>query len=133
MIESFKIKLQAWDEKLTSAPSQVLSCEFLKTFQKFEELDSRISRTSRLAELFHTKYRSKQTPDVAKFKGKHLCRSLSFYKVAGLRPEIYQKRLWYGCFPACCEIFKNIIFTEYLWATASENNKMLIINKQFQT
>ena len=36
----------------------------------------------------------------AKFTGKHLCQSLFFNKVAGLRPAILLKeRLWHRCFP----------------------------------
>ena len=36
----------------------------------------------------------------AKFTGKHLCQSLFFNKVAGLRPEtLLKKRLWHKCFP----------------------------------
>ena len=35
-----------------------------------------------------------------KFSGKHLCQSLFFNKVAGLRPAtLFKKRLWYRCFP----------------------------------
>ena len=38
--------------------------------------------------------------NLAKFTGKHLCQSLFFKKVAGLRPEtLLKKRLWHGCFP----------------------------------
>ena len=34
------------------------------------------------------------------FTGKHLCRSLFFNKVAGLRPaNLLKKRLWHRCFP----------------------------------
>ena len=36
----------------------------------------------------------------ARFTGKHLCRSLFFNKVAGLRPAtLLKKRLWRRCFP----------------------------------
>ena len=36
----------------------------------------------------------------AKFTGKHLCQSLFFNKVAGLRPAtLLKKRLWHRCFP----------------------------------
>ena len=37
----------------------------------------------------------------AKFRGKHLCQSLFFNKVAGLRPAatLLKKKLWYRCFP----------------------------------
>ena len=35
-----------------------------------------------------------------KFTGKHLCQSLFFNKVAGLRlATLLKKRLWYRCFP----------------------------------
>ena len=43
-----------------------------------------------------------------KFTGKHLCQSLFFNKVAGLRPAtLLKKRLWHN------------FFTEHLWTTAS--------------
>ena len=44
-----------------------------------------------------------------KFTGKHLCQSLFFNKVAGLRPEI-------------CKISKSTFFTEHLWTTASKHS-----------
>ena len=35
-----------------------------------------------------------------KFTGKHLCQSLFFNKVAGLRPvTLFKKTLWHRCFP----------------------------------
>ena len=35
-----------------------------------------------------------------KFKGKHLCQSLFFHKVAGLRPStLWKKKLWDRCVP----------------------------------
>ena len=35
-----------------------------------------------------------------KFKGKHLCQSLTFNKVANLTPAtLLKKRLWHSCFP----------------------------------
>ena len=35
-----------------------------------------------------------------KFTGKHLCKSLLFNKVAGLRPAtLLKKKLWHRCFP----------------------------------
>ena len=37
----------------------------------------------------------------AKFTGKHLCQSLFFNKIEGLRPAtLLKKRLWHRCFPA---------------------------------
>ena len=54
--------------------------------------------------------RQKQPPEVfckkgvlenfTKFTGKHLCQSLLFNKVAGLKPAtLLKKRLWHRCFP----------------------------------
>ena len=51
-----------------------------------------------------------------KFAGKHVCQSVYFNKVAGLRP------LWYsgtGVFLWICEISKNTFFTDNVWTTAS--------------
>ena len=72
----------------------------------------------------------------AKFTGKHLCQSLIFNKVAGLRQTLewqrrlsplclrsatlLKKKLWHRCFPVYfCEISKNTVFTGHLWAPAS--------------
>ena len=52
----------------------------------------------------------------AKFTEKHLCQSLFFNKVAGLRH-------FRGEF---CEISKNTFFTEHLWMTASGINSQTI-------
>ena len=61
-----------------------------------------------------------------KFTGKHLCQSLFFNKVAGLRPAtLLKKRLWHRCFPVNFVKFlrtpflQNTFFTEHLWTTAS--------------
>ena len=44
--------------------------------------------------------------NLAKFTGKHLCRSLFFNKVADLRPAtLLQKRLLHKCFPMNFEKF----------------------------
>ena len=38
--------------------------------------------------------------NVIKSTGKHLCHSLFFVKVAGIRPAtLLKKRLWHRCFP----------------------------------
>ena len=48
----------------------------------------------------------------AKFTGKHLCQSLFFNKVAGLRPAtLLKKRLWHRCFPVN---FAKFLRTSYL-------------------
>ena len=54
--------------------------------------------------------------NVAKFTGKHLCQSLFFNKVAGLRSAaLFKKRLWHRCFPVNFAIFlRTPFFTEHL-------------------
>ena len=55
-----------------------------------------IDRSS-LEEAFCTKGVVK---NFTKFTGKHLCQSLVFNKVTGLRPAtLLKKRRWYSCFP----------------------------------
>ena len=77
----------------------------------------------------------------AKFTGKHLCESLVFNKVAGLRPTLLKKRLWHRCFPEAfnftkketlalvffcefCEISKNTFYYRTLLVAASENKEI---------
>ena len=53
----------------------------------------------------------------AKFRGKHLCQSLFFNKVAGLKPAtLLKKRLWHRCFPVnFTKFLRTTFFTEHLW------------------
>ena len=69
----------------------------------------------------------------ANFTGKHLRQCLFFYEVAGLRPQacnfIKTEALAQAFSCEFCEISKNNIFTEHLWATASAlGNKLLDIS-----
>ena len=59
--------------------------------------------------------------NLTKFTWKHLCQSLVFNKVAGLRPAtLLKKRLWHRCFYCeFCEISRNTFFTEHIWTTSS--------------
>ena len=52
----------------------------------------------------------------AKFTGKHLCQSLFFNKVAGLRPAtLLKKRLWHRCFPMnFAKFLRTAFLTEHL-------------------
>ena len=61
-----------------------------------------------------------------KFTGKHLCQSLFFNKVAGLRPAaLLKKRLWHSCFPVnFVKFLRTPFFLEHLWATASVSLSM---------
>ena len=53
----------------------------------------------------------------AKFTGKHLCQSLFFNWVAGIK--LMAQRLWHRCFPMnFFKVFKNTFFTEHLRNTA---------------
>ena len=54
--------------------------------------------------------------NLPKFTGKHLCQSLFFNKVAGLRPAIiFKKRLWHRCFPVN---FVNFLRTPFFQNTS---------------
>ena len=55
--------------------------------------------------------------NIAKFTGKHLCQSLFFNKVAGLRPAtLLKKRLWHRCFPVnFAKFLRTPFFIEHLW------------------
>ena len=52
----------------------------------------------------------------ATFTGKHLCQSLFFNKLAGLRPSaLLKKRLWHKCFPVkLAKFLRTPFFTEHL-------------------
>ena len=52
----------------------------------------------------------------SKFTGKHLCLSLFFNKVAGLRQKETLAQVFFCEF---CKISQNTFFTEHLWATTS--------------
>ena len=53
--------------------------------------------------------------DFAKFPGKHLCQSLFFNKVAGLRPAtLLKNRLWQMCLPVS---FAKFLRTPFLQNT----------------
>ena len=68
-----------------------------------------VFRSSRL-ELFFTKEVLK---NLTKFTGKHLCQSLFFDKVAGLRPTtLLKKTLWSRCFPVNFAKFLSTPFLE---------------------
>ena len=50
-----------------------------------------------------------------KFTGKHLCQSLFFNKVAGLRPATLFKRPWHRCFPVnFAKFLRTPVLTEHL-------------------
>ena len=55
--------------------------------------------------------------NLAKFTGKHLCQSLLFNKVAGLRSAtLLKKRLWHKCFPVNFGKFlRKPFYIEHFW------------------
>ena len=90
--------------------------------------------------------------NLAKFTGKHLCRSFFFNKVAGLRPAtLSQKRLWHRCFPLnfakfsrtpfltahlrclflkCLSLWKYLSFSEFkVGPSPSKKNCSICFNK----
>ena len=85
--------------------------------------------------LFATKFRSSRSEvfckkvvlrNFAKFTGKHLCQSLFFNKVAGLRPvTLLKKRLWHRYFPVNFPKFlRTPLFIEHIWWLLLEVNKL---------
>ena len=59
----------------------------------------------------------------AKFTGKHLCQSLFFNKVAGLRPgTLLKKGLWHRCFPVNFAKFLRTLFLQ------NTSERLLLIN-----
>ena len=62
-------------------------------------------------------YKKTALESFTKVTGKHLCRSLFFTKVEGLRPKKETSTQVFSY--ELCEIFKNTFFAEYLWATVS--------------
>ena len=105
---------------------------YLKVFNvKFKEIfksQNHKARSSR-PEMFCKKvYRN-----FAKFTGKHLCQSLFFNKVAGLRPTtllkrrpatLSKERIWHSCFPVNFEKFLRTPFV-------SEHLLWLLLNISF--
>ena len=67
-----------------------------------------------------------------KFTRKHLCQSLFFNKVAGLKPATLLKKVLTQVF-SCefCEISKNTFFTEHIWTTASEVGPWIRLDKHW--
>ena len=68
-----------------------------------------------------------------KFTGKHLCQSLLFNKVAGLRTvTLLKKRFWYRCFSVNCSKFlKAPSITEHLrWLLLKTPMNQLIFREE---
>ena len=90
---------------------------------------TKIIRSSRL-EVF---CRNGVVKNFAKFTGKHLCQSLFFNKVAGLRPAtLLKKRLWHRCFPVnFAKLLRTPSFTKYLWWLLLNhyNGKVLLLHR----
>ena len=68
-----------------------------------------------------------------KFTGKHLCQSLFFNKVAGLRPAtLLKKRLWHRCFAAnFVKFLRTPFFTEHLWSLLLMFPKFIVIYSKY--
>ena len=69
---------------------------------------------SSLSEVF---YKKGVLRNFTKFKGKHLCQSLFFNKVTGLRPAtLLKERLWHKSFPVnFVKFLKTPFLTKHLW------------------
>ena len=64
----------------------------------------------------------------AKFTGKHLCQSLFFNKVAGLRPTSVKTRLWHKCFPVSFAKFlrRSFLTEHFRWLLLDGENSAQI-------
>ena len=63
-------------------------------------------------------YKKSVLRNFTQFTGKHLCQSLSFNKVAGLRPAtLLKKKLWYRCLPVN---FVKLLRTSFLQNTSGQ-------------
>ena len=91
------------------------------------ESGTKTDRSSRL-EVF---YRKGVLRNFAKLIGKHLCQSLFFNKVAGLRPAtLLKKRLWHRCFPMnFAKFLRTPFFTEHLRWLLLDRRGILIKKK----
>ena len=70
----------------------------------------------------------------AKFKGKHLCQSLFFNKVPGLRPAtLLKKRPWHRCFPLNFMKFLRIPFSQNTSWRLLLNSKKLTYSLPFHS
>ena len=84
-----------------------------------------LNRTSR-PEVFC----KKGVQNFTKFTGKHLCQSLFFNQVAGLRPAtFFKKTLWHRCFSMNFVKLKNTYFYRTPPITASVQNFVSISNQ----
>ena len=70
----------------------------------------------------------------AKFTGKHLCQSLFFNKVAGLKPAtLLKKRLWCRCFLVTfVKFLRKLFLTEHLrWLVFQETSRTIFYSNVF--
>ena len=93
----------------------------LQIYRNFQCWSNKIFRSSR-PEVFCKK---RVLRNFAKFRGKHLCQSLFFNKVADLKPATFlKKRLWHRCFPVnFAEFLRTSFLTEHL--------RWLLLNLRF--
>ena len=105
-------------------PSQKFSRNVTKLFRNiFSAIFPTKSFSSRLVRSRHQSctVRKGVLRNFVQFTGKHLCQSLFFDKVEGLKPtNVLEKRLWHSCFPVnCAKFLRTPLLTEHLLATAS--------------
>ena len=96
-------------------------------FRYVTGLDLRFFKFQQTSETLKLEKCKKQPPEVfcekdvlsnfTKFTGEHLCQSLHFNKVAGLRPAtLLKKRLWHRCFPVnFVKFLRTPFLTEHPW------------------
>ena len=79
---------------------QQLSNSFPSVFSNYENWKILSTLLNEKKENFNVVFVEAVVQACSKFTGKHLCQSLLFNKVAGLRPATLLRRiLWHRCFP----------------------------------
>ena len=103
------IFLNIFEETNTDSYSIAYSLPFTNSNFKFKLTTPRSSRPEGFCKKAILR-------NLTKFTGKHLCQSLFFNKVAGLRPAtLLKKRLWHRCFPVnFVKFLRAPFYTEHL-------------------
>ena len=107
---------------------------FLFFFRKYQEIQNPSSPFVRSShpEVF---CKISVLKNFTKFTGKHLCQSLLFNKVAGLRPAtLLKKKLCNRCFPAnFVKFLRTHFYIERLWWLLLTNHMCLNVNNSMRT
>ena len=127
--KAVSLQLHLGTSKFETGDINLFSCiqSFNDTEVSFESHSWHLPIKSIKLKIFRSSHRSCSVRkgvliNFAKFIGRHLCQSLFFNKIAGLRPAtLLKKRLWNRCFP--------VNFTKFLRTPFSQKHlRWLLLN-----